>query len=205
MKKNLTLLMLLCSICCLSSCEAKYHENSFFSNDILTEELLPELPEPDANSMLFVEGNGVTENIVYVSSDKETEEEYFQRVLEYTSSLGFKHYGTIHNIKQSFPILGMDPTYYYHSTSMLSSLLPSNYYFEEENSYILAYSNGDLKFDADMTNQYIDDAHMIRVCKTPGEYDNDEFTFDYDYYIEFANEPMLWLDNDKQVKTLNTF
>ena len=205
MKNISKVMLLLVLLCCLSSCNVKYHENSFFSNGILDEELLPKLPEPDAQSMLFVEGNGITENTVYVSSNEETEEDYFQKVLEYTSSLEFEHYGTIHNIKQSFPILGVDPTYYYHSTSILSSLLPSNYYFEEENSYILAYSNGDLKFDADGTNQYIDDAHMIRVCKTPGEYNNDEFTFDYDYYIEFANEPMLWLDDDKQVKTLNTF
>lgn len=205
MKNILKVMLLLVSLCCLSSCNVKYHENSFFSNGILDKELLPKLPEPDAQSMLFVEGNGITKNIVYVSSNEETEEDYFQKVLEYTSSLEFEHYGTIHNIKQSFPILGMDPTYYYHSTSILSSLLPSNYYFEEEYSYILAYSNGDLKFDADGTNQYIDDAHMIRVCKTSGEYNNDEFTFVYDYYIEFANEPMLWLDDDKQVKTLNTF
>ena len=51
-------------------------------------------------------------------------------------------------------------------------------------------SSGSLSMSAEQTQQVLN---------------NDEFTFDYDYYIEFVNEPMLWLDGDKQVKTLNTF
>lgn len=59
MKNILKVMLLLVSLCFLSSCNVKYHENSFFSNGILDKKLLPKLPEPDAQSMLFVEGNGI--------------------------------------------------------------------------------------------------------------------------------------------------
>lgn len=207
MKKSSVFLMLLATLGCLSSCTGQYYENSFFSNNILQSELLPNLPKPEADSMVFVQRGALNKNRVYVDARDETSEDYFSKVLSYALSLAFDSFGTIHSIKDENPVLGVDSSYYFHSTRMLSSILPSNYYFDEENAYVIAYSNGETKLSSNGVEAYIDDAHMLKVVDKGGTYQYNDFVYDYDYYIEFSNNPNLWIGNEdhlnNETKTLH--
>lgn len=207
MKKSLIFLALITTLCSLSSCTGKYYENSFFSDSILKNELLPDLPKPEADSMVFVQRGTLNKNRVYVDVKDETAEEYFLKALSYSHSLAFKNFGTIHSIKDENPFVGVDSSYYFHSTTLLSSILPSNYYFEEEKSYVIAYSNGEIKLGNNGVDSYLDDAHMLKVVDKSGTYQYDDFVYDYDYYIEFSYKPSLWLDDqddsNKDVKTVH--
>ena len=195
MKQSFIFLSLITTLCCLSSCAGKYYENSFFSNSILQDELLPNLPKPVVDSMVFVQRGALNKNRVYVDVKDETAEEYFLNVLTYTDSLAFENYGTIYSIKDETPFLGVDSSYYFQSTKMKSSMTPSDYYFEEEKAYALAYSNGEVKLGNNGVDKYLDDAHMIKVVDKGGTYQYDDFVYDYDYYIEFSYNPSLWFEN----------
>ena len=193
MKKSSIFLVLITTLCCLSSCTGKYYENSFFSDSILKNELLPDLPKPDADSMVFVQRGAFNKNKVYVDEKDETAEEYFLKALTYSNSLAFKDFGTIYSTKDENPFVGVDSSYYFQSKAMQSSMLPSNYYFEEEKAYVIAYSNGEIKLGNNGVDSYLDDAHMLKVVNKSGTYQYDDFVYDYDYYIEFSYKPSLWL------------
>ena len=204
--KRLLFISLFMGLICFLGCAQEYSENLFFSNDVLEKELLPELPIPNSKKILFCEKYGANENRVYVTLDNQTSEEYFLEVMKYIEKLTFKHLGTVKKIKDEFPVLGTSPTYYYHSNDCLTSISASNYYFEEENSYILVYSNGEIKLGNDSKEEYIDKAHMIKVVNKSGTYQNGDYTFDYDYYIEFISEPSVWLEKeDNRLEPTGTF
>ena len=206
--KRLLLICLFIFIIYFLGCSQEYSENSFFSNDVLEKELLPELPTPNAKEILFCEKYGAINNRVYVTADNQTPEEYFFEVMKHIGKLSFEHLGTVTKIKDEFPVLGISPIYYYHyySPDGLTYISPSNYYFEEENSYILVYSNGEIKLGNDTTEEYIDQAHMIKVVNKSGTYQNGDYTFDYDYYIEFISEPSVWLETeDGRIEPTGTF
>lgn len=126
-------------------------------------------------------------------------EEYFQEVMEYVESLDFTFCGTVDAIKEhDNDILGKEPSYYFSSTKELSLKAINNYYFEEENSYIVIYSNSYIEDKDD--SKYLKDAHLIRVCCDSGIYEpksymNDNYRFEYDYYIEFGYEPSIWIND----------
>lgn len=204
MKRLLMIISLFLVVGCYLACSQKYYENSFFSYEVLKEELVPELTIPFANNLLFCEKYGANENRVYVLSDKQTPEEYFYEVIKYIQSLSFIHQGTVYKTKDEYPLLGQTPSYYYSSTLELPSISLENYFFKEENAYIYVYSNGDVKTGNDGTEEYIDQTHMIKVFKRSGTYQNDNYVFDYDYYIEFANNPSVWFEKESENQNNNT-
>lgn len=198
MKKLMKLLLLLLFILITtSSCGYGRIENSFFEDFKLQSNLVPNLPQPESSSMVLVDTNLGSDSRVYIDS-KQTAEEYFQKIVEYIESLTFTFCGTIDSIKEYHNnIVGKESSYYFRSTKTFSSILASNYYFEDENSYIIIYSNGGVENKEE--GNHLKDAHLIRVCCDSGIYQpkshiGDDYSFKYDYFIEFGYEPSIWLN-----------
>ncbi|MBR2138167.1 MAG: hypothetical protein IKC22_07480 [Bacilli bacterium] len=198
MKKLVKYLSFLIVLFTMASCGYQRSESSFFDDSKLHFNLVPNLPQPDASSMVLVDtdlGDGAR---VYINSEQ-TAEEYFQRIVEYVESLTFTFCGTVDSIKEYHNnILGKESSYYFRSTKPFSSILASNYYFEDENSYIIVYSNGEIENIE--TGEYLDDAHLIRVCCESGIYEpkshiGDDYSFKYNYFIEFGYEPSIWFND----------
>lgn len=80
--------------------------------------------------------------------------------------------------------------------------MADHYYLEEENSYIIIYSDGSIDKRAD--GLYLKDAHLIKVCCTPGVFEpkshmGDDYSLAYDYYIELGYEPSVWFPESTDV------
>lgn len=192
MKRTVTLVLVLLIAIGITGCKQQYHKDSFFNDTVLNDHLVPDLPKPNAEKMLAVDAYGLNDYCVYIRSNQSAES-YFQILLEYLEPLGFRYYGTVHSVKNDHGvILGMEHTYYYDPTNDLSSILARNYYFEEEYSYIFVYSNGEWQENED-GERFLSDVHLLRVCCNSGTYKSDDLSFDYDYYIEFAGNPSVWL------------
>ena len=197
MRKLVKFLSLLLALLTMVSCGYQWSENSFFEDTKLHFNLVPSLPRPDDSTMVLVDtdlGKGAR---VYISSEQ-TAEEYFQKIVEYVESLTFAFCGTIDSIKEYHNnIAGKESSYFFRSTKTFSSILASNYYFEDENSYIIIYSNGEVENKEE--GNHLKDAHLIRVCCDSGIYQSkshigDDYSFKYDYFIEFGYEPSIWFN-----------
>ncbi len=198
MRKVMKFLLLLFILITTTSCGYRRTENSFFEDFKLQYNLVPNLPQPESSSMVLVDtdlGNG---SRVYINS-KQNAVEYFQKIVEYVESLTFTFCGTVDSIKEYHNnILGKESSYYLRSTKSFSSILASNYYFADENSYIIIYSNGEVQYEED--GNHLKDAHLIRICCDSGIYKpkshiNDNYSFNYDYFIEFGYEPSIWFND----------
>lgn len=192
MKKLKRILLLLVLIFSAFSCTYQTEENLFFEDLKLYANLVPDLPKPKDASIVLID-----KQRVYIDSNV-SYEEYFQEVMEYVESLDFTFCGTAESIKEYNYILGKETSYYFSSTKELTLKSINNYYFEEENSYIVIYSNSYIE-DKD-NGKYLKDAHLIRVCCDSGIYEpkshiNDNYRFEYDYYIEFGYEPSIWIND----------
>lgn len=195
MKKVVLSFVLIVLCFSLASCGRQRYENSFFEDDKLSFNLVPELPQPENASMVLVDTDHGNKSRVYIDSDQSVED-YFQDVIEYIEPLNFTFCGTVDTIKDT--ILGKETSYYFHSTKTLSSILASNYYFEEENAYIIIYSNGWIENKEE--GNYLKDSHLIKVICQSGVYEpqshiGDDYYFEYDYFIDFGYEPSIWFND----------
>lgn len=130
MKKLLVLcLTAVVCLCCLSSCSSAHKENTWFSEERLTECYVGDLP---AVTKDYVKHND--ENI-YVSFTTEERESYVNEIYEYLKSQSFEYFGTRGN--QDSTLAGTFTTYYFEPASELSE-------FYVDGEYTFVYSDGTL-------------------------------------------------------------
>ena len=130
----LCLTFVLC-LCSLTSCGSAHKENTWFSEEKLTQCLVGELPTIEKE---YVNHND--ENI-YVSYTSKERESYVAGVFEYLKSQNFKYFGTRGEQKGS--LAGTFTTYYFESATELSEFYVSG-------SYKFVYSDGSLDEDGDL-------------------------------------------------------
>ena len=130
MKKLLALCftVVLC-LCCLASCGSAHEENTWFSEEKLTNCLVGDLPTIEKD---YVNHNGED---IYVSFTSKEREAYVAEVFEYLKSQNFKYLGT--RGEQASTLAGSFTTYYFKPATELSE-------FYVGSSYKFVYSDGTL-------------------------------------------------------------
>ena len=130
MKKLLVLCLtaVLC-LCCLASCGSAHEENTWFSEEKLTNCLVGDLPTIEKD---YVNHNGED---IYVSFTNKEREAYVAEVFEYLKSQNFKYLGT--RGEQASTLAGSFTTYYFKPATELSE-------FYVGSSYKFVYSDGTL-------------------------------------------------------------
>ena len=136
MKKLLVLCLtaVLC-LCCLASCGSAHEENTWFSEEKLTNCLVGDLPTIEKD---YVNHNGED---IYVSFTNKEREAYVAEVFEYLKSQNFKYLGT--RGEQASTLAGSFTTYYFKPATELSEFYVSG-------SYKFVYSDGALDEDGDL-------------------------------------------------------
>ena len=130
MKKILALcLTVVLCLCCLASCGSAHEENTWFSEEKLTECLVGDLPTIEKD---YVNHNGED---IYVSFTSKEREAYVAEVFEYLKSQNFKYLGT--RGEQASTLAGSFTTYYFKPATELSE-------FYVDSSYKFVYSDGTL-------------------------------------------------------------
>lgn len=213
MRRKILALITVGCVLVLSSCEGvTYTENKFYSDDVLAEGCVPNLPKPNGD-MLYRTGTSAYCDKIYISSD-ETAEEYFARVLDYIQGLDFKMVGTIDWVKRTAGNLFLvDDSYVFKSTKEILEPSVNDYYNDEYSSepyYSIILSNNDIeqgKYHEPYQHPENEDIYwdgyyeynlrgtLIRVCmddKNTIEYD--DVVFEYDYYLEVRVNEWLWMD-----------
>lgn len=130
MKKLLALCLaaVLC-LCCLASCSSAHKENTWFSEEKLTECLVSDLP---AITKDYVNYN---DEDIYVSFTTVEYESYITEIYEYLKSQSFEYWGT--QGAQSSTLAGTFTTYYFEHATELSE-------FYVDGAYRFVYSDGTL-------------------------------------------------------------
>ena len=130
MRKTLALVLtaILC-LCCLTSCGKSYKENTWFSDEKLTNCLVGDLPDIEKD---YVNHKGED---IYVSFTEKEREAYVAEVFEYLKSQNFKYLGTRGEVKST--LAGGFTTYYLKPATELSE-------FRVSSSYKFVYSDGTL-------------------------------------------------------------
>ena len=130
MKKLLALcLTVVLCLCCLASCGSAHGENTWFSEEKLTECLVGDLPTIEKK---YVNHN---DEDIYVSFTSKEREAYVVSVFEYLKSQNFKYLGT--RGEQASTLAGSFTTYYFKPATELSE-------FYVDSSYKFVYSDGTL-------------------------------------------------------------
>ena len=124
----LCLTAVLC-LCCLASCGSAHKENTWFSEDKLTECLVGDLPTIEKDYVNHDDGD------IYVSFTSKEREAYVAEVFEYLKSQNFKYLGT--RGEQASTLAGSFTTYYFKPATELSE-------FYVDSSYKFVYSDGTL-------------------------------------------------------------
>ena len=124
----LCLTAVLC-LCCLASCGSAHKENTWFSEDKLTECLVGDLPTIEKDYVNHDDGD------IYVSFTSKEREAYVISVFEYLKSQNFKYLGT--RGEQASTLAGSFTTYYFKPATELSE-------FYVDSSYKFVYSDGTL-------------------------------------------------------------
>lgn len=130
MKKLLALCLtaVLC-LCCFASCGSAHEENTWFSDEKLTECLVGDLPTVEKD---YVNSGGED---IYVSFTNKEREAYVAEVFEYLKTQNFKYLGT--RGEQASTLAGSFTTYYFKPATELSE-------FYVDSSYKFVYSDGTL-------------------------------------------------------------
>ena len=130
MKKVIALCLaaVLC-LCFLASCGSAHKENTWFSEEKLTQCLVGKLPTVEKD---YVNHNGED---IYVSFTSKEREAYVAEVFEYLKSQNFKYLGT--RGEQASTLAGSFTTYYFKPATELSE-------FYVGSSYKFVYSDGTL-------------------------------------------------------------
>lgn len=124
----LFLTVVLC-VCCLSSCRSAHKENTWFSEERLTECLVSDLPTITKDYVNY------NDEDIYVSFTTEEYESYITEIYEYLKSQSFEYLGT--QGAQSSTLAGMFTTYYFEPATELSD-------FYVDGAYRFVYSDGTL-------------------------------------------------------------
>jgi len=124
----LCLTVVLC-LCCLASCGSAHKENTWFSEDKLTECLVGDLPTIEKDYVNH------SDKDIYVSLTNEERESYVADVFQYLKSRNFKYFGT--RGEQASTLAGSFTTYYFKPAIELSE-------FYVGSSYKFVYSDGTL-------------------------------------------------------------
>ncbi len=136
MKKLLALcLTAILYLCCLASCSSAHKENTWFSEEKLTECLVGDLPTITKD---YVKHND--ENI-YVSFTDSEFEAYAKSVYDYLLSQNYEYLGT--RGEQVGTLAGTLTTYYLEPATELSE-------FYVDSAYRFVYSDGSLDEDGDL-------------------------------------------------------
>ena len=214
MKKHIVALLSLVFVLGLSACEApSYIKNQFYSDEILSEGLVPNLPKPNGE-YLYRTGTSAYCDKIYISSD-ETIDEYFTRILDYIQETEYKIVGTVDWVRVTTGNLFLvDDRYVFKSTSDILEPTINDYCNDDDKSepfYSIIISNNEIE-QGDYHEPYQHPEHediyiegyydyyfkgtLIRLCidddKTL-EYDGG--SFEYDYYLEVRVDEQLWMDH----------
>ena len=160
--KRLSILFLILGLilCCLTSCVGSSKENSWFSNDKLSECLVTELPIPKNEYVQDKYGD-----ICVYFKDKELED-YAISVYEYLYSQNFKYFGT--RGEQKNTLAGVFTTYYFQSANDFSQFI------SDEGNYVFVFSDGTL----DENEEVVFNVLVIYNLETNTlEYGNKEFKY----------------------------
>jgi len=130
MKKLLAcLLTIIFCLCCLVSCSSAHKENTWFSEEKLSECFVPELPAIEKD---YVKHN---DEDIYVYFSTQEREAYICEIYEYLKLQNFKYLGT--RGEQASTLAGTFTTYYFAPASELSD-------FYVDGAYRFVFSDGSL-------------------------------------------------------------
>lgn len=215
MKKGIIAITIILGVFSFASCgEVTYIENQFYSNEILEEALVPQLPKPNGE-MLYRVGTSVYCDKIYIASE-ESPEEYFQRILDYVQELDFQILGTVDWVWRTVGNLFlMDDSYAFKSTKDKQECSVEDYCNDEdagEPYYSIIFSNNEImqgEYHEPYQHPEREDIYiggyydyyfigtLIRVCvdyKHSIEYEGG--IFEYDYYLEVRENEQIRMDYD---------
>ena len=162
MKKVISLvLVLILILTSLSSCFSRYTENRWFSEEILDEYLVPDLPDL-GDEFTVMEGNAD----IYSSLSIARYNSYVSAVYEYLKERSFKYLGT--RGEQKGTLAGAFTTYYFKPAVELSE-------FYSDGHYRFVYSDGVKDESGDLTFYIIGIYHYSDFYTL--EYNGKEFSY----------------------------
>lgn len=174
MKKLLALCLtaILC-LCCLASCSSTHEENTWFSDEKLTECLVDDLPTIEKD---YVNHNG---GDIYAKLTDSEFEAYAKSVYDYLLSREYEYLGT--RGEQKDTLAGVFTTYYFEPADELES-------FWIEGNYIFVFSDGTVDENGDV--EFI--VLIIYSTSTDTlEYGNKEFTYNTKISLRQGSEAPL--------------
>ncbi|MGM9631707.1 MAG: hypothetical protein ACI3XL_01265 [Eubacteriales bacterium] len=175
MKKLLALCLtaVLC-LCCLASCSSVHEENTWFSEEKLTECLVGDLPTITKD---YVNHN---DEDIYVSFTSRERKSYVADVFEYLKSQNFKYFGT--RGEQKSTLAGVFTTYYFEPATELESFLII------EGDYIFVFSDGAVDENGDVEFIVL---VIYDVSTNTLEYGNKTFTYNTKISLRQGSEAPL--------------
>lgn len=181
MKKLLALcLTAVVCLCCLVSCNSSTVKNEWFSDEILENCAIPDLPEISDRDYYHRTSNQ-SARIEFKATDEEIRE-YARTVYEYLEAQSFEYLGTRGSQKAS--LAGAFASYYFKDTSSFGECY-TTYYAEE---YIFVYSNDKDASDGITFNEILITSVKSKTIKYNGKdiTVNAKININYDdrYYLK---------------------
>lgn len=176
MKKLLVLcLTAVVCLCCLSSCSSAHKENTWFSEERLTECYVGDLP---AVTKDYVKHN---DEDIYVSFTMEERESYITEIYEYLKSQSFEYLGT--QGAQSSTLAGTFTAYYFEPATELSE-------FYVDGAYRFVYSDGTLD-DSGKPDFCIIDIAIYEYEAKNLEYGTKDFAYNTTITLRYKSDAPL--------------
>lgn len=147
------------SLCSLSSCAIGYKENVWYSDDYLSECLVPDLPQIDKS---YVNKNGED---IYVSLTENESKAYAKTVYDYLCLQNYRYLGT--RGEQMNTLAGALTTYYFQPADYFSQ-------FFINGDYVFVFSDGSVNEDSEIEFNILT---IYDVSKNVLEYGSKEFTY----------------------------
>ena len=175
MKKLLALCLtaILC-LCCLASCGSAHKENTWFSEDKLTECLVADLPTIEKD---YVNHN---DKDIYVSFTDSEFKAYVESVYDYLCSEEYKYLGT--RGEQKDTLAGAFTTYYFEPATELESFRVI------EGDYVFVFSDGSTDENGDVEFIIL---VIYDVSTNTLEYGNKKFTYNTQISLRRGSEAPL--------------
>ncbi len=184
MRKIIKFLILILVIF-LMPCNKKsiYHEDKFFFENYLDENLVKDLPIPSGN-ILYKESYGFSSPTVYVKSSLKADE-YAREVLDYLIQNNYKY---IYAVEKIYVRYGLAPTkekaYLVKEFSSLDDC-----YFEGEESWFFIFGNDKEVYVNENGTVFLKNPHSIRIHNENSLLEDKKIKFKYDYRIIIDNDP----------------